>query len=92
MQAIHATDPLAERFERIRRERTQLEQQIALDHDEVISVRRAIEKAETPHERRLLDDRLDLLRGRLSFCHANLIQLHARYDAIRLAGIYAKSA
>jgi hypothetical protein len=92
MHAIHATDPLAERLERIRRERSRLEQQISLDQEEVISLRRALEKAETPHERSLLEERLGLLRGRLSFCHANVIQLHAQYDAARLAGTYAKSA
>ncbi len=92
MQTTRVSDPLAERFERIRRERNQLERQIALDDEEVIAVRRHIEKAETPHERALLEARLDLLRGRLSFCHKSLIQLHGQYDTTRLAGLYAASA
>jgi len=92
MAMAHTTNSLDARLERARVDRNAVPKQIALDEQETISVRRQLEKAETPIEARLLEDRLARLRDRLSELHASLVRAHTDYDSARREGLWGEGA
>lgn len=82
---------LARRFTEARAERGALPGRIQLLEEEIRSVRRALEKAETEYEQGLLTERLGDLREDLSAAHAAMIRAHHDYDAVRKDSLWARS-